>query len=69
LYSIIKEYPKALKELSKWVQKGKIKFNDHIIEGLENAPESLNILFSGDKVGKLIIKISQEPIIPPSPKL
>jgi len=69
VFDYVNEYPKAIKQLVKWVQKKKIKSKDHIVDGLENAPESLSILFSGEKVGKLIVKISREPFVLPSPKL
>jgi len=50
-------------------KKKKIIFKDYFVEGLENAPESMNLLFGGDKIGKLIVRISKEPFVLPSPKL
>jgi len=69
VFDYVNEYSKALRELTKWVQKKKIVWKDHFIEGLENAPDGLSLLFSGDKIGKLIVKISREPFVLPSPKL
>ena len=37
---------------------GKIKSNETIAEGLENAPAALNRLFDGEKLGKLMLKVS-----------
>ena len=40
---------------------GKIHFETDIVEGLENAPSSLERLFSGKNLGKLVVRVSQEP--------
>jgi NADPH-dependent curcumin reductase CurA len=40
---------------------GKIKAPVHIIKGIENAPQALDLLFSGTNRGKLIIEVSPAP--------
>ena len=40
-----------------WFKEGKLKNNDTIIEGIENFHEAFLKLFSGDKLGKLVLKI------------
>lgn len=52
-------YPEALRELSGWVAAGKLKSREHIVEGLENFPDALLMLFSGANNGKLILKIAE----------
>lgn len=47
----------ALKSLSKWVDEGKIIYREHILNGLENAPKALSMLFTGENKGKMIIKV------------
>jgi len=54
-----KEYPKAQKELAGWLQEGKLKRKFHVVQGLEKAPETLPLLFSGGNTGKLIIQVTQ----------
>jgi len=51
-------YPEALKVLSKWVSEGRIIRKYHVIEGLENAPEALSLLFTGKNTGKLVARVS-----------
>ena len=51
----------AFRDLGQWLKEGKIKYNQEIIEGLENAPKAILKLFNSAKMGKLIIKISEEP--------
>ncbi|KAH9022467.1 alcohol dehydrogenase [Lactarius pseudohatsudake] len=48
-------YPEALTNLSKWISEGRIIRKFHIVEGLEKAPESLPLLFSGGNTGKLFV--------------
>jgi len=50
----------AIKELSKWVQEGRIKYKEHIIEGIENAPRALAMLFSGENEGKMIVRLTPQ---------
>ncbi|MBU2237304.1 MAG: NADP-dependent oxidoreductase [Gammaproteobacteria bacterium] len=40
-----------------WLKDGKLTFREHIVEGIENAPQAFMSLFKGKNVGKLIIKI------------
>lgn len=54
------EYPRAIKELAVGLADGSIKRKFHIVEGLENAPKALPMLYSGANDGKLIVKVSDE---------
>jgi NADPH-dependent curcumin reductase CurA len=45
------------KVLAGWLGEGKIKSSEHVVEGLENAPDALNLLFTGGNTGKVIVKI------------
>lgn len=44
--------------LRRWLAEGRIVQRDEVVEGLENAPETLMRLFRGDNVGKLLIKVA-----------
>jgi NADPH-dependent curcumin reductase CurA len=46
----------AVTELAKWLAEGKIKYRVDVVEGIENAPHALNMLFDGSNKGKLIVK-------------
>ncbi|KAF8486093.1 alcohol dehydrogenase [Russula ochroleuca] len=56
-----RRYPEALRDLSKWISEGRIIRRYHIIEGLENAPEALPLLFTGGNTGKLLVTIFLRP--------
>jgi hypothetical protein len=51
-------FPEALADLSKWISEGRITRKYHVVEGLEEAPESLPLLFSGGNTGKLVVHVS-----------
>ena len=39
---------------------GKLRYRVDVVDGLENAPASLNKLFDGSNKGKLIVQVSEE---------
>jgi NADPH-dependent curcumin reductase CurA len=43
--------------MSKWICEGKIKCEETVFEGLENAPKAFLALFKGEKLGKTLVKI------------
>jgi NADPH-dependent curcumin reductase CurA len=47
----------AGKQLGMWKMMGKIKDRQTIVQGLEKAPEAINMLFSGANIGKLIVEL------------
>jgi NADPH-dependent curcumin reductase CurA len=46
----------ALKELTKWVSEGKIRYTETIINGFEKLPEAFIGLFTGKNQGKMLVK-------------
>ncbi len=53
----------AMTDLGTWLFEGKLQYNVDIVDGLENAPEAVNMLFDGSNRGKLVVKISEEPTL------
>ncbi|MGR5221354.1 NADP-dependent oxidoreductase [Vibrio parahaemolyticus] len=51
------DVPALLAKLTPYVMQGKIKYRTHTLEGLESAMTGLNLFFTGDNKGKLIVKI------------
>ena len=49
-------FMEAATQLGQWKMFGKIKDRETIVEGLEKAPEAINMLFTGGNTGKLIVK-------------
>ncbi len=46
-------------QMGGWIAEGKIKFRTHLVEGLENAPDALNLLFTGGNTGKVIVSVDE----------
>ena len=52
-----KDYSKAAQDMGKWMMQGKLKSKEDIYEGIENFHETFHRLFTGDKMGKLVLKV------------
>jgi NADPH-dependent curcumin reductase CurA len=50
-------FPEAQMAMAGWVGEGKIKHSEHVVEGLAEAPEALNLLFTGGNTGKVIVRV------------
>jgi NADPH-dependent curcumin reductase len=50
-------FTEAAMQLGKWKMFGKLKDRETLVEGLEKAPEAINMLFTGGNIGKLIVKV------------
>ncbi len=52
------KYAEGAMQLAQWVAEGRLKHNETIVDGLEQAPTAVNKLFDGENIGKLIVKIA-----------
>lgn len=55
-----KDYGKAAQEMGMYIVQGKLKSKEAVFTGIENFYETFGRLFSGDKQGKLILKVIEE---------
>lgn len=44
-------------DMGQWIQQGKIKWKETIVDGIERAPEAFIGLFEGENFGKMIVKL------------
>lgn len=51
------EVPALLAKLTPYVMQGKIKHRSHTLQGLESAIDGLNLFFTGENKGKLIVAL------------
>jgi len=51
-------FPEFFKQMSQWVNDGKIKFREDIVEGIENAPQAFIGLLEGRNFGKLMVHVA-----------
>jgi NADPH-dependent curcumin reductase CurA len=52
-------YMEAATEMATWMMEGKLKSREDIVEGIETFPETLLKLFTGENVGKLVLKVAE----------
>jgi NADPH-dependent curcumin reductase CurA len=54
-------FPEGIQAMAGWLMAGKIRFETDVVCGLENAPASLERLFTGKNLGKLVVEVSLPP--------
>ncbi len=52
-------FPEAIAYLAGLVDEGKLRYDETVVEGLENARSALNQMFEGVNTGKLLIKVAE----------
>ncbi|GLS88550.1 NADP-dependent oxidoreductase [Cypionkella aquatica] len=52
-------YAEFAKAMNAWIEAGKIKYREEIIDGLENAPAAFIGLLKGENFGKRVIRVGQ----------
>ena len=59
VFDWLSRYGEAFARLAAWLDAGAMTYREHVIEGLENAPEGLGMLFEGRNFGKLVVKVAE----------
>lgn len=59
VFDYAKDYQKAAMQMGQWMMQGKLKSKEDVYEGIENFHETFLRLFSGEKLGKLVLKVSE----------
>jgi hypothetical protein len=57
IMDFMSRYMEAATQLGKWKMFGKLKDRETIVQGLEKAPDAINMLFTGGNIGKTIVKV------------
>jgi hypothetical protein len=63
-FIIIDYFPRLhefLRDMAPWVAQGKVKYDVHVVRGIDQALFALNMLFVGGNTGKLLLQVSDEP--------
>jgi len=60
VFDYAERYPEAVKEMARWMKNGTLKSREDIVEGIENFPQALQMLFEGKNFGKLILQLAPE---------
>lgn len=57
VFDWVREYGQAAQEMAGWMAAGKLQSQEDIVEGIDQFPDALLKLFSGDKRGKLVLQV------------
>lgn len=49
-------YPHAVREMAGWIQQGRLRSREEIVDGIDRFPDTLLRLFTGEHLGKLMIR-------------
>ena len=52
-------YPEFAADMTRWIKEGKIKYREHMVDGLEQAPTAFLDLLEGRNFGKMVIKVGE----------
>jgi len=52
--------PKFTEDMGKWIGDGKMKWEETVLEGIENAPQAFLNLFSGENFGKMLVRLGPD---------
>jgi NADPH-dependent curcumin reductase CurA len=52
-------YPEAVQQIAGWMREGRLHSREHVLDGgVQRFPEALNMLFTGENFGKLVLKVA-----------
>lgn len=54
----VDRFDDAIEDLKRWLQEGKLIFNEDIVDGLENTVQAYSRLFTGGNKGKLLVRLA-----------
>lgn len=60
VFDYASRYAEAVTEMGSWMQQGQFHTREDIVQGLEQFPQALLMLFEGKNFGKLILQVSEE---------
>jgi len=52
------QMPDFLRDMAQWIREGQVKYREHRVNGLENAPAALIGLLRGENFGKVVVEVS-----------
>jgi NADPH-dependent curcumin reductase CurA len=58
VFQFAERYAEALDQLTQWLQSGRLKYREDIVDGIENAPRAFIGMLHGRNMGKQLVKLS-----------
>jgi len=60
VFDNVAHYSQAAAEMAGWIAEGKLVAKEHVVKGIEHFPETLLMLFNGENMGKLVLKVEAD---------
>jgi len=57
VYRWLDRWPEGIKQMAEWIKQGKLKFDETVVEGIENTPKAFIDMLSGANIGKMVVKV------------
>jgi NADPH-dependent curcumin reductase CurA len=61
VYDFAAKFEPARRQMSELIRSGKLKYREHIIDGIENAPRTFIGMLRGENFGKTLVRIGTDP--------
>ncbi len=61
IFDYAKRYAEGLAQLATWIGEGRLKYKEDVAQGIENAPAAFKRLFTGENLGKQLVRLGPEP--------
>ena len=58
VFDFIDRYQEGLRQMTKWLREGKLKYRETIVNGFENTPTAFIDMLKGGNIGKQLVKVS-----------
>ena len=52
--------PDFVRDMSEWIADGTVTWEETVYEGIESAPEAFIGLFTGENLGKMLVRVGEE---------
>jgi len=53
--------PDFMRDMSAWVADGSVRYKEHVVDGLDAAPQAFRDLLAGRNFGKMLVRVSPDP--------
>jgi NADPH-dependent curcumin reductase CurA len=54
-------FPECMSQLHEWAEAGKLRWREEVVHGLEHCASALNMLFTGENIGKVVVQVGPDP--------
>jgi NADPH-dependent curcumin reductase CurA len=54
-------YPECMAQLHQWADEGRLQWRAEVVEGLDQCARALNMLFTGENTGKVVVHVGVDP--------